>query len=628
MGNHRTNHKIRILRRRSRRRAQMISIWASHRLTELRSLVSGLAHSTNIRIELGNHWAWSTTARVVYVPHSDLRDLNRCRAISAHEVGHVIFTRQLNTCIIEDTNTQESPLKRGCPALWHMMLNALEDPRVEVGISRLYAGAAVWLEELHLTERRETEACDPGLSPRQPYPCLFFQAHLREYHLGWTELPLNKRSQLSKEIVKRLNLSRSSRQRISQILPDSPALAALPKRQLMEEFAQQVLPRICDSGQRTGLGQTETELRTALAMAKMMSIAETEIWPIVCDLYDLDLRRLQSFLERRGIESESERLSRLPLQQLDALLGEAFSETLYQQDQSIEISPLSRQMLERWYERQVQCNHLDWEQQLAGVGVDGADDPSTNVSRTYSQLKQAIHPQIHHLTSSLSEVLRPQRRYAWREGHRSGSRVNIRQLMQAEARNRGECNFWQRRSECSKRSAAATLLIDLSGSMEGKKSLAALQAAVLFVEALAPLGVPTSVKGFKRRVVPIKEFSDALDQRSRTQIAGMLQQVGSVNNDAKAIRETAQELSQLSVDDRVLIVISDGEPVGENGPNDLRRALQEWEPQISIAGLGIGLGTAHVRRYYSWGKGNIPLEQLSREVGLVLRQALQIGASS
>ena len=627
MSNHRTNQKIRILRRRRQRRDRLISTWAAHRMSELRSLVSGLAHSTNIRIELGNHWAWNTAARIVYVPHDDLRDLSRCRAIAAHEVGHVLFTRLLNSGPEKQTNPEGCVFERGCSALWHMMLNALEDPRVEVGISRLYAGAAVWLEELHAKEDRETKNDDPGLSSRHPSPYLFFQAHLREYHLGWTALPQRKRSQLSEEIVNGLNLSRSSRQRISQILPDSPALARLTRRELLEEYAQLVLPRITDSERHRGLGQPETELRTALAMAKMMSIAETEIWPIVCDLYEHDLKRLQSFLERKGIEAENERLSKLSIQQLDVLLGEAFSDALSQEDRSVEISSLSRQLMERWYERQVQCNHLDWEQLLAGVGVDASDDPSTNLSRTYNQLKQAIHPQIHHLTSSLSGVFRPHRRYAWKGGHRSGSRLNIRELMQAEARNRGECNFWLRRSERSQRSAAATLLIDLSGSMEGKKSLAALQAAVLFVEALAPLGIPTSVKGFKRRVVPIKDFSDALDSCSRSRIAGMLQQVGAVNNDAKAIRETALELSQLSVDDRVLIVISDGEPVGENGPNELRRALQEWEPKISVTGLGVGPGTAHVRRYYTWGKGDIPLTQLSREVGLVLRQALNMGSA-
>ena len=69
----------------------------SKQFEDLCSLVSGLARSTDITLKLGSGWAWNDQQRIVYVPKEDLNDLERCKAIAAHEVGHILFTRRINT---------------------------------------------------------------------------------------------------------------------------------------------------------------------------------------------------------------------------------------------------------------------------------------------------------------------------------------------------------------------------------------------------------------------------------------------------------------------------------------------------------------------------------------------------
>ena len=77
--------------------SQLLTKKERQQFEDLCSLVSGLARSTDITLQLGPSWAWSDTQRIVYVPKDDLMDLERCKAIAAHEVGHVLYTRRLHT---------------------------------------------------------------------------------------------------------------------------------------------------------------------------------------------------------------------------------------------------------------------------------------------------------------------------------------------------------------------------------------------------------------------------------------------------------------------------------------------------------------------------------------------------
>ena len=166
---------------------------------------------------------------------------------------------------------------------------------------------------------------------------------------------------------------------------------------------------------------------------------------------------------------------------------------------------------------------------------DGDGQTVQKLSKEYSEMKKKIAHYIQRLSEDLSDCLRPRKQFGWQGGYTSGTKVDLKKMLQAQARNQGEINFWKRRRKLDRRSAAATLLIDLSGSMQGEKSIAAIQGAILFVEALIPLQIPISVKGFKRDVIDVIQFGEPLTITKRCGIAKMLSQVGSVNNDSLAV---------------------------------------------------------------------------------------------
>ena len=173
------------------------------------------------------------------------------------------------------------------------------------------------------------------------------------------------------------------------------------------------------------------------------------------------------------------------------------------------------------------------------------------------------------MTQELQNVLRPTRAAKWKDGYTSGSKINLKRMIQREARKQGDLDFWQRKTQVSKRSVAATLLIDLSGSMHGFKSEFALQGAILFWESLHSLGIAASISGFKTEMIPILHFGDPIVQDNRKKIANMLNLVGSVNHDAAALRGAFEELIRQPADEHVLVVISDGQPVVLNADEEL-----------------------------------------------------------
>ena len=680
---------------------------------ELCSLVSGLSRSTDITLKLGAGWAWNADRRIVYVPKDDLMDLERCKAIAAHEVGHVLYTRHvktlyeaddiykpnlsqntpeknsgnqtiiLNNSMISEEKSQSRPVidfpnkKSISAALIHYLFNALEDPRIEQGIATIYPGVHTWLWNLHHREnmdademlthlRRErmdadlpnTELVasrdsrkiwDPIPSHFGPFssvislPLMFCHANIYEYHNQWNATSFEE--ELPKLVRDALQATRDVRKLICNMLPETEVFWDYIKKtqslskdiDLCQLAFQRVNPRL--EGKNSTLQWSDRkEAGIYLATVFVWELIEEHILPWIEQMYQFDLRRLQYH-----IDSVSEATIKRVLKRGDLTLivhntfGCHISATQHLPKQLQVESSLARQILDEFYhkkrrksqEHQVEItdnsnkSNSDFEKQqnqrLQHAIGDSNSNEMQKLSLQYSQMKRNIAPHIVKLSEDLSDCLRPKKQFGWQSGYTSGTKINIQSMLQAQARNRGELNFWNRRKKMDRRSAAATLLIDLSGSMHGEKSIAAIQGAILFVEALEPLAIPISVKGFRKNVIDVIQFGEQITFSKRCDIARMLSQVGSVNNDVLAIKKSTEELIHMNVEDKLLIVISDGEPVGHNADILLEQEVKRASEKIHVVGLGLGPETQHVERYYPHGKGNIPVQRIGHEIAVVLK---------
>jgi hypothetical protein len=256
----------------------------------------------------------------------------------------------------------------------------------------------------------------------------------------------------------------------------------------------------------------------------------------------------------------------------------------------------------------------------------------------YNEALAQMSGQIARLVTLLERVLRPRQRLRARAGYPSGRRVDLRSLMKFEADPRLYDRLWVRTSIPERRRVAFSLLVDLSGSMEGEKAHAALLGTVLLAETLARLGVPFAINGFQDVLIPFSAFHEPFGPRVRGAIASMPLEVSGIrpggnngpghNDDGPCVLDAANELLGERVEERILLVVSDGQPAGSRSTEeDLHRTVASLTAPgtpLELLGIGLGPGTEHVATYYPRSVASVPLERFADEIGRLIAQGLHV----
>jgi hypothetical protein len=437
----------------------VVESWQVLRLDQLTSLVAGLAGRDDIKLQFGNRWAWSAKYKTVLLPKQDLVDLHRCKAIASHEVGHVLFTRHMNQLNIAP-EFQDIP-----PVFLHTMHNVYEDPRIEVAVGELYPGAEFWLRRLHAEEEADAE---PLSGAPIPLAMQYFFAHIREYHRDWKPLNIGEVDPL---IAEMLTETQADRIAMSVLLPDV----------ITESGESLDQACVCEVDIRLSENHTSTafldavEQRKLLAQARMMELMEGRTREHAFELYTLDEKRIEKALNEGDICPDD----------VGGIFKKAFGRPFNVDELSgIQATDRAKSILKEWYERQRATVGVSTEADFRNARIredcdnrrnrrryrgDDSSDQTQSLIRTYDEMRQKVADQIQKMTQELQNVLRPTKAAKWKDGYTSGSKVNLKRMIQREARNQGDLDFWQRKTQISKRSVAATLLIDLSGSMHGPK---------------------------------------------------------------------------------------------------------------------------------------------------------------
>jgi Mg-chelatase subunit ChlD len=240
---------------------------------------------------------------------------------------------------------------------------------------------------------------------------------------------------------------------------------------------------------------------------------------------------------------------------------------------------------------------------------------------------------------ALVKVLRravPRRRIRWNSGYRSGSAIDLERVMRATAAGRDGDRIWLRRTDEGP-ALAALLLVDLSGSMAGKKVKAAIAVTRALSAAMAEVrGIAWCVLGFQDKTIPFVRFEERADTRVLARIDEMdAEVVGNrqggnnqprYNDDGPCLLDAAAQLRARSERDRLLMVISDGRPEGRRSSHDdLHRAVAQVQAMrgMMLVGLGLGPSTDHVTSYYPVSQANIELGSLAPTIGRLLASGLR-----
>ena len=606
---------------------------AEEDFARLQSMVLSATQGAGVKIKLTqSDWAYSPSEHTILVSQKDLTShgVDYCAGIIYHEVSHERITRYL--MMMQDI---DFPTREGLAN----MLNAIEDTRIENWSMIRFPGSQQMIE-------RSWEIHDINLAKFSRFE-QYMLASVLEWQNGWNDLEQDIHS----DVTVALSQTKDARIAFHNHIPDADLEHLDPTNfGTIREYYRKNVVGILDSNVQRSPKLREMNIRNI--QHQCLDIAKEKILPVAKNLLESDMNSLASQLKEDQQLKDEIKQQNPPLSDLADRIREAM---LKQPEKSID---LSDDMVKRALEvllNNPPPNTSGIKSPLIreGVGIErisNGENKSTNTSidilenllnnqentdfeseLTYYKVKETIDSQINQLISALESHLSPRRKNRVTDGHRSGYRINLDRAMMFESDPSLYDTLWQRRSKVlTKRSVCFSILLDLSGSMsENEKIVNALKALILISEALTHLEIPFTINGFNTERKEIKNFQETIYQRMIHAI-GELEEITEEwdpNYDGKFLRIVADEISHRAEYDKFIIVISDGEPVGEDGDGEeeLQEAIEHVESLHNapiLIGLGIGEGTDHVNKYYSNSHANIPVDEITSKISEIIQNLI------
>ena len=601
---------------------------------KLESIVLTATQGAGLKIKLTqSDWAYSPSEQTILVSQKDLTShgIEACAGIIYHEVSHYFITRYL--MMMQDI---DFPTREGLAN----MLNAIEDTRIENwSMNHRFPGSQQMIA-------RSWEIHDINLSKFSRFE-QFMLASVLEWQNGWNDLE----QEIHSDVKEALSQTKDARIAFHNLIPNAD-LEHLDPTNLgyIREYYLKNVVGVLDSNVQRSPKLWEMNIRNI--QHQSLDIAKEKILPVAKNLLESDMNSLASQLNEDQQLKDEIKQKNPPLSDLADRIRGAM---LKQPKKSID---LSDDMVKRTLEvllNNPPPNTSGIKSPLIreGVGKDrksNSENSSTNTTLeilegllndkeatnfeselTYYKVKETIDSQINQLTKALESHLSPRRKNRVTDGHRSGHKINLNRAMMLESDPRLYDTIWQRRRKVlTKKSVCFSILLDLSGSMtQDEKISNALKALVLISESLSQLDIPFTINGFNIERKEIKNFHETIHQRMIHAI-GELEEITEenlINYDGKFLRIVADEILHRPEYDKFIVVISDGEPVGEHGDGgeELQEAIEYVQslhnPPILI-GLGIGEGTDHVSKYYSNSHANIPVDEITSKISQIIQNLI------
>ncbi|MBP3782676.1 MAG: VWA domain-containing protein [Butyrivibrio sp.] len=236
------------------------------------------------------------------------------------------------------------------------------------------------------------------------------------------------------------------------------------------------------------------------------------------------------------------------------------------------------------------------------------DTTGGHMSQMYAEAVRAYQPEIKNLTKTLNKIFQADKEQS--VAATSGDYNIIRGSLGTTAR-----VFDRRRDPAKLKDAAVVLLVDLSGSMSGRKEAQARKTAITMAEALTACHIPYYIIGFHADcgadAVHDHYVTWANKKSDRESLISMY--AADNNFDGYSIRYAAELLKTRQEDNKILFVISDGQPAcysydGRTGIADTIDAIKVARKQMTVFGIAVGRSCGPTLLQQMYGKDFIFVE--------------------
>lgn len=229
------------------------------------------------------------------------------------------------------------------------------------------------------------------------------------------------------------------------------------------------------------------------------------------------------------------------------------------------------------------------------------------------------------LTRSIQKYLRCMSRDTYQYGLPRG-RLHSKQISRIFSADRNPKIYKQKQSHILRTDTAVQLLVDCSSSMESERYIVGGAAAVVISDTLRELQIAHEILGFTEtmRTIHIYEFKAFSEQLCHDRVVERMSKNFGMHYtpDAESIVFAGARLMDRPEENKVLIVLCDGQPMG-NFDGDGEWYLQQVCKTIEESGLiqliGIGIQHSGVKRFY---KNHAVVKDLKRDLEPVMLEVL------
>lgn len=207
----------------------------------------------------------------------------------------------------------------------------------------------------------------------------------------------------------------------------------------------------------------------------------------------------------------------------------------------------------------------------------------------YSEVMSRLSPGIKSLTTQLKRIFENDREEI---EYRTSGRINLKRANSGRVTARV---FNRRVSPANKSNFSVELLVDESGSMSGGgKATAARECCIALAEVFGNLGIPVYVIGFTAdtKGYDIVHNHYITWKNSHSERLKLLNITARANNcDGYSVRYATEVLKKSKTENKLLIVLSDGQPAAHNyydGVPDTKQAIRDAKKHSNVLGVAIG----------------------------------------
>lgn len=262
------------------------------------------------------------------------------------------------------------------------------------------------------------------------------------------------------------------------------------------------------------------------------------------------------------------------------------------------------------------------------------DDPQHENWKRYRHVREGLRKEINDLEDRLKTILKHRRHRRWSSRFESGRSIDIGARISEVANDVSpvESRAWRRRERPSERDYAISLVVDLTGSMHDERIKETFKALVIVAETLTRLNIKIEILGFNSKLHVFKEFKEKLDNKVRTKMGGMEDEVhttrSAYTDDGWALAQAAGRLGAQRSKHQFVILLTDGRsnpsPQHSQPEYELDNVVAQLRKLAKQVLIGIGIGRdTEVAKNYPNSIADIRLRDLPRKLSQLLEAIIR-----